>query len=122
MNILRSIAAVLLGYLIILFGGVLFLQLFGRHPMSLGDSPLAMLGDVLYILTFGILGGYVAAWLGRPRPVAHALAVVVVYWLMAGAMFEISEATNSSAIVAMLAAVPFALLGGLRVQQGGAVV
>lgn len=75
--ILRSIGAVVAGFLVITAGTVftfaVLVEDFGFYTASGRDMVVATLGA----LTSGVLGGMVAAWLAARRPLAHAAGLAV---------------------------------------------
>jgi hypothetical protein len=71
-------------------------------------------------MAFALLGGYVAAWLARRRPLAHGGAVAIV--LALGAAISLLSTIGKGAIWSQVAALalmaPCAILGGwLRLRQ-----
>ncbi len=81
-SILRSVLAVLTGYLILAFAIVLLFFYFARGPQPPGTGFL--LFSLLYGFLFAFEGGYVAALIGKPAPLKHAWALAgfaLVMWL-----------------------------------------
>ena len=74
---LRSVAAVLAGYVVIVLGTILTLEVWlggiGWAKSSRNELVLATVGT----LVSGIAGGLVAAWLAGRRPFQHAVAVLI---------------------------------------------
>ncbi len=74
---LRIGGSALLGYVAIVIGTILTFEVFlggiGYYKSSAGVLALASLGAVVS----GLLGGYLAAWIGGSRPVQYALGVLV---------------------------------------------
>jgi MFS family permease len=115
----RSILSVIAGYLIFaLTAGTLF-QLSGQPPHQ--PAPLwFMLVATLYGAAFALLGGYVAARLGRRRPKDHAYAVAGLVAL--GAVVSLLSTLGKGAIWTQVSALvlmaPCAALGGVfRARQ-----
>jgi hypothetical protein len=74
-RILRSIAAPIAGYAVIVPGTTLAFRY--AHGINLESPPLNLIGGTLGILFAGLLGGYVAAWVGGRKPIAHATSVLI---------------------------------------------
>ena len=116
---IKSIVAVVVGYLIFAVSAVAFLQLSGQPPHE--TAPLGLiLGSIVFGIVFALLGGYVAALLARRRPLAHALAVAAIIAL--GATVSLIATLGKGAIWSQIAALvlmaPSAVLGGwLRARQ-----
>ena len=74
-RIMRSIAAPILGYAVIVLGTSLSFRL--AHGINL-ESPLSHLVlGTMGVLVSGIAGGWVAGWVGGRRPVVHAASVLI---------------------------------------------
>lgn len=73
---LRIGGSALLGYVVIVIGTILTLEVFlggvGYYKSSAGVLALAGLGAVVS----GLLGGYLAGWIGGSRPVQYAMGVL----------------------------------------------
>jgi len=119
MNIIKSIVAVVVGYLVFAISALAFIKLSGQPPH--GEVPIPF---IVAITVFGIVaamaGGYVAAWLAGRRPLAHALAVATIIAL--GATVSLIATLGKGAIWSQVAAlvliVPSTILGGwLRARQ-----
>ena len=122
MSIIRSITAVLLGFLIIIFGGFAFQQLFGWQPFAEADSPLRVFASSLYTGLCGMTGGYVAAWIAPRNPAAHAVAVLAMtvstVAVAAIAIGQVGGAALDPRVFELGMAAMFALIGGgLRAEQ-----
>ena len=79
-----------------------------------------MLGSIAFGMIFALVGGYVAAWLARRRPLAHGIAVAAV--LALGAAISLVSTLGNGAVWSQAAAIvlmaPCAGLGGwLRMKQ-----
>ncbi len=74
---LRSVGAVVAGYLVIAIGTTLTLEIWldgvGYHESPPSELALATFGAVLS----GLAGGLTAAWVGGRRPLLHAVGVLV---------------------------------------------
>jgi len=71
---MRSVAAVLGGFLIFSLSAVLLFQISGRPPETWPGAPFATFA-ILYGGVFTALAGYVAARLAPRVPIVHAAAV-----------------------------------------------
>lgn len=93
MSILRSIAAVVGGYLIFAIPAFALFQLTGREPHA--AQPLwFMVVSTLYGMLFAALGGFVAARIAPMRPSLHATIVAGV--LALGAIVSLVTSTGAS--------------------------
>jgi hypothetical protein len=73
-----------------------------------------MLASIAFGMVFALLGGYVAAWLARRRPLAHGFAVAAVLALGAAISLVSTFSTGStwSQIAALTLMAPCAAIGG----------
>jgi len=121
MRILRSIGAVVCGYLLFAISAFAFFQISGQPPHQ--DAPPAlMFGSIAVGVIAAFLGGYVAAWLAGRRPLAHGVVVALV--LALGATVSLLSTLGHGAIWSQLAALllmaPSAVFGGwVRARQLG---
>ena len=119
MSAVRSVLAVLCGYVVFALSAFAFFRLTGQPPHQ--EAPLSvMLTSMAVGMLSAVLGGYVAAWLARSRPLAHGLAVSVV--LALGAAISLLNTLGKGAIWSQVAALvlmaPCAGIGGwLRSRQ-----
>ena len=74
---LRYAAAAVAGYLLIVLGTTLILEVLLDGFTFTGSSAGALAVATAGVLLSGLAGGYLAGWIGGPRPVAHALGVLV---------------------------------------------
>jgi O-antigen/teichoic acid export membrane protein len=113
MKILRSIGAVIAGYLIFAVPAFTFFRISGQSPHQ-DAPPVIMLASILVGVVSALLGGYVAAWLAGRRPLAHGVAVALV--LALGATESLVSTLGHGAIwsqlTALLLMAPSAALGG----------
>jgi hypothetical protein len=120
----RSVAAVVFGYLIFAVSAVLLFQISGQAPHA-PASPAFMVGSTLYGVVFAALSGYVAGRLARHHPVRHASAVAGLIALGAAASL-LGQARSGgvwSQLAALLLMAPAAWVGGYwrsRQAAGGA--
>ena len=110
---LRSIGAVILGYLVFAVSAVVSFRLSGQPPHA-AAPPGVMLAHILVGVVAAFVGGYVAAHLAGRRPAAHGLAVALV--LAVGAAASLLSTIGHGAIWSQLSALvlmaPGAALGG----------
>ena len=116
---IRSVLAVLIGYLLFAISGAAWFRLSGLDPHSVA-SPLFILGSILYGVFFSAIGGYVAATLGKRFPTEHSLAVATLIAAL-GAASLLAEAGKGAVwtqLSVLLIIAPAAMLGGyLRRRQ-----
>jgi hypothetical protein len=115
----RSVIAVIVGYLIFALSAFAFFQISGQPPHQAVPVPI-MIGSIAFGMVFALLGGFVAAWLARRRPLAHGIAVAAV--LALGAAISLLNTMGKGAVWSQVAALTFmapcAVLGGwLRLRQ-----
>jgi putative membrane protein (TIGR04086 family) len=115
----RSVIAVIVGYLIFALSAFAFFQISGQPPHQAAPVPI-MIGSIAFGMVFALLGGFVAAWLARRRPLAHGVAVATV--LALGAAISLLSTMGKGAVWSQVAALvlmaPCAALGGwLRMRQ-----
>jgi hypothetical protein len=120
---MRSVAAVVVGYLIFALSAVVLFQITGQRPHGPASTAF-MVGSLVYGVGFAALGGAVAARLAPARPVLHA-AIVGGLILLGAAVSLLTSGTGShwSQIAALLFMTPAAWLGGYwrtRRAPGGA--
>jgi len=119
MRILRSILAVVIGYMVFAVSAFAFFQLSGRPPHQ--EAPFSfVVVSVVYGMAFAALGGYLAAWLSGRRPLAHAVAVAAVLALGATASLlgTLGKGAVWSQVAALVFMAPCAVLGGwLRARR-----
>ncbi len=114
MKILRSIGAVLVGYMLFVVTTLAFFKLTGQAPHQ-AAPPAIMLGSVALGIVAALLGGYAAGYLAGRRPFVHGLAVAAVLALGASASLisTLGHGAIWSQLCALLLMVPAAALGGL---------
>lgn len=115
----RSVLAVIVGYLIFALSAFAFFQISGQPPHQAAPMSV-MLASIAFGMVFALLGGYVAAWLARRRPLAHAIAVAAL--LALGAAISLLSTLGNGAVWSQVAALalmaPAAVFGGwLRLQR-----
>lgn len=116
---LRSVAAVIIGYLLFALSVSAFFQLSGHDPHA-PAGILFMAGSILYGLFFSVLGGYVAALVAGKFEIEHSFAVATLIAAI-GAASLIAESPADAEwtqLSAILIIAPAAILGGyLRQRQ-----
>jgi hypothetical protein len=110
---LRSVAAVLAGYVIVAACSFAVFRLSGHDP-HVPAAAAFMVEAVVSGIAFALAGGYLAGLLAGRRPLAHAVAVAVV--LAAGAVASLAATLGHGAVWSQTAAIvlmaPAAALGG----------
>jgi hypothetical protein len=114
LSLLRSVVAVIVGYIIFAASAFAVFRLSGRAAHA--DAPLSFMAITIVAgIMFALLGGYVAAWLAGRAPRAHGLAVAAI--LAVGAAVSLASTVGHGAIWSQVAALllmaPSAALGGL---------
>ena len=115
----RSVIAVIVGCLIFALSAFAFFQISGQAPHQVAPVPI-MIGSIAFGMVFALLGGFVAAWLARRRPLAHGVAVAAI--LALGAAISLLSTLGKGEVWSQVAALalmaPCAVLGGwLRMRQ-----
>jgi RsiW-degrading membrane proteinase PrsW (M82 family) len=122
MRVLRTLAAVVGGYVIFVFSAVALFQLSGRNPHA--PQPLwFVIASAIYGMVFAALGGFVAARVAPGRPLLHAGCVAAVLALGASVSLVASPSADAtwSQWTALLLMAPSAYLGGrlaTRAERG----
>lgn len=116
---LRSVLAVVIGYLLFGLSAVAFFRLTGHDPHAPASAAFMIL-STLYGVFFAVLGGYLAALIASKFEIEHAFAVATLVAAI-GAASYIAEAPGESKwtqLSAILIIAPAAILGGyLRRRQ-----
>lgn len=118
---LRSVAAVLMGYLLFALSAAAFFAFSGHDPQA-SASVAFMTAGILYGLFFSILGGYVAAAVAGAGKyeIEHAFAVATLIAAIGAAALIAESPTESrwTQLSLVLIIAPAAVLGGyLRRRQ-----
>src|SRR5262245_59811667 len=113
MAILRSIFAVLVGYLIFAVSGFALFKFSGHDPHS-SDSLGFMILSIVYGVFFAALAGFVAAAIGGKFEIEHSLAVAALIAAVGAAALLISSTGSSvwTQLAALLVMAPAAMGGG----------
>ena len=113
MGVLRSIGAVLVGYMIFALSAFAIFQVTGQPPHAAASMGF-IVGSTVSGALFALVGGYVAGWLAGRRPFAHGVAVALV--LALGAAVSLAATLGHGAIWSQVAALvlmaPSAVVGG----------
>lgn len=117
---MRSVAAVLVGFLIFSVSAVLLFNISGRPPEVWPGAAFATFA-MIYGGVFAALAGYVAARLAPRVPIVHAAAVA---GLLLGAatgsyLIQAPGASLWSLVSTILVSVPAAMLGGYLRHRSG---
>jgi hypothetical protein len=115
----RSVIAVIAGYLVFAVSALLLFRLSGRDPHAPAEIGFVIV-TVVYGMLFATLAGFLAALLGKRFEMEHALAVASLIAALGAA--SLLASVKSGAIWSQLAAIliiaPCAMLGGyLRQRQ-----
>jgi hypothetical protein len=113
MSVLRSIAAVVLGYLVFAVSAGLLFPILGADPHA-PQRPGLIAGSVVYGMAFAFVGGLAAIRLAPRRPGLHAALVSLLIAAGAAASLLASPANDAkwSQRAALLLMAPSALLAG----------
>jgi peptidoglycan/LPS O-acetylase OafA/YrhL len=118
-TMIRSILAIISGYLVFGISAALFFAVTGHNP-HLPPHTLFFIGSVSYGVLFAVLAGYVAAFLAKKNEFRHALAVCCIIGLIAFISLVMTMGKGSiwSETAAIVFMCPAAILGGyIRAQQ-----
>jgi hypothetical protein len=118
-RLLRSIGAVIAGYLLFAIPAFAFFQISGQAPHQ-DAPPGVMLASVVVGIVAAGLGGYGAAAIAGRSPLSHGISVAAV--IAAGATVSLVSTLGQGAIWSQLAALlvmaPSAAAGGaVRARQ-----
>lgn len=114
MNVVRSIGAVLCGYLLFALSAVLLFHFAGRDPHA-PASPAFIILTTIYGILFAALGGYVAARIAGRLELLHTavLAGVIALLALISLIVELGKGSVWSQVAALLFMAPAALLGAM---------
>jgi hypothetical protein len=114
---LRSIAAVVAGYVVFAVSAVLIFQLTGRDPHA--DAPLTFkIASIVWGAVFALVAGFLAGHVSVRRSAAHAAGVAAV--IAAGAILSMvldASGARWSQVAALVVMSPCAWLGGLLAKK-----
>jgi putative membrane protein (TIGR04086 family) len=114
MKVARSVAGVMISYVVFAASAFLFFQLVGRDPHASQDAFFIAEATV-FGMAMAVLGGFLAAWVAGRKPVLHALIVGALIFIGAVASLFTSPRTDAtwSQISAIVFMAPSAILGGV---------
>jgi len=119
MPLLRSVIAVVVGYLVFATSAVALFQFSGHDPHS-SDNMGFMMFSIFYGFFFATLAGFLAALIGGRYEIEHSLAVASLI-AAAGAASLLMRSTLGviwTQLAALLVMAPSAMAGGyLRMRQ-----
>lgn len=115
----RSVVAVIAGYLVFAVSAILLFRLSGHDPHAPAEIGFVLV-TIVYGMLFATLAGFLAALLGKRFEMEHSLAVASLIAALGAA--SLLASVKSGAIWTQLAAIliiaPCAMLGGyLRQRQ-----
>jgi hypothetical protein len=118
---LRSVIAVVAGYLVFGASAAAWFKISGRGPHAPADM-IFMAGSILYGMFFAAVSGFVAAWLAKRYEFEHSLAVATLI-AAAGAASLLARPGQGAMwtqLGTLLIMAPMAMVGGyLRRRQVG---
>lgn len=119
--VLRSIVAVIVGYIVFAASAFAVFQLSGQAAHAAASTSFMVISIVSGML-FALAGGYVAGWLAGRRPFAHGVAMAAL--LATGAAVSLASTLGHGAIWSQVAALvlmaPSAAMGGWLRERGRA--
>ena len=77
-TMVRSIVSVIVGYFVFALSAFALFQVSGQPPQRVAPVGFVV-GSIIYGSAFACLGGYVAAWVAKRRPLAHGIAVGIIF-------------------------------------------
>jgi hypothetical protein len=119
MPLLRSVIAVVVGYLVFATSAVALFQLSGHDPQSSNDVGFMMF-SIFYGFFFATVAGFLAALIGGRYEIEHSLAVASLIAAAGAAslLMRSSLGVIWSQLAALLVMAPSAMAGGyLRMRQ-----
>jgi hypothetical protein len=119
MNILRSIGAVLAGYLVFGLSTALLFTIMRQDPHA-AAATVYIVGATIYGAVFGAIGGFLTAWIATWRRMIHVaiLAGVIAGVAAVSMLTRASDEPLWSQLAAMLVIAPAAIVGGwIRVKS-----
>jgi hypothetical protein len=121
MAIVRSVIAVVAGYLIFAVSAIALFKLSGQAPHAPASIGF-MIISILYGIVFAALSGFVAAWMAKRYEFEHGLAVASVIAAIGAASWLTSAGSDAkwTQLAALLVMAPSAIAGGwYRARQVG---
>jgi hypothetical protein len=121
-SMLRSVLAVVTGYLVFALPVFALFQVTGQPPH--GEASIRfIIGATVYGVATALVGGYLSGWIAGRRPLAHGAATAIVLALGAAGSLAatIGKGFIWSQVAALTLMAPAALIGGwLRQCQASA--
>jgi hypothetical protein len=117
--LLRSVVAVLLGYIVFASSAFALFRLSGQAPHEVVSVPF-MLVSIASGVVFALTGGYIAGWIAGRRPRAHGVAMAALLALGAGVSLAstLGHGAVWSQVAALTLMAPSAVLGGWLRARG----
>ena len=117
--LIRSVVAVLIGYIVFAASAFAVFRLSGQAPHA-AASVSFMLVTVASGVLFALIGGYIAGWIAGRRPFAHGVAMAAL--LALGAAASLASTLGHGAVWTQVTALtlmaPSAVLGGWLRARG----
>ena len=107
---MRSVVAIVVGYLIFALSAVALFQLTGQRPHEAAD-PMFILTSVVYGFVFAVIAGYISARLAPRHPRRHAAAVGLV--IAVGAILSLAMSGSNTESWSQVAAIMFMAPGAV---------
>ena len=114
--VLRSIAAVVAGYVVFAGSAALLFQLSGIDPHAPSSAGFKI-GSIIWGVVFALVAGWLTARVAARRPGAHAAVLALL--IAAGALISLlasSPASVWSQMAALVLMAPAAWIGGVLVR------
>jgi hypothetical protein len=113
MKSVRSIVAVIVGYVVFAVSVGARFSLSGQDPHGEATAPF-MVVAVVYGVAFALLGGYLSGWIASRLPFAHGLIVTGILALGAevSLIATVGKSSIWSQLEALTAMAPAAAVGG----------
>jgi len=119
--VIRSVIAVIAGWVVFGMSAALLFQLSGRAPHE-ATTTAFMIGSTMYGVIFAAVAGFLAAWLAPRRPLVHAGVVSAIIAAGAiGSFFAQPGVSGWSQMSALFCMAPAAWVGGLLFTRRAAV-
>lgn len=111
---MKSVLAVLAGYLVFGISAILLLQISGVDPRQ-EPEPGFRIWSAIYGVLFAFAGGYVAGWIAGRKEILHASAVALLLAVIATVSLIAQSDHGSlwSQVSALVFMAPAAVLGGV---------
>ncbi len=116
---MRTIAGVIIGWLMFVLSAVLLFRLAGQEPHAPATTKF-MIGSIIYGVGFGFLGGLVAASIAKRRAAGFAVGTIIALGAIVSLLAQPSGA-RWSPVSALVLMAPAAALGGAIRRRSKAV-